>query len=258
MPEHHHKSPLENDEDLSKYTVTSRTEIRAVLKYLKVNNTRVSVYFNHGETFFLSAVVAISADESELIIDAGSDDAVNRRALNADKLICHSSQGNIKIHFVLDGVDPTKYEGRHAFLGNVPESLVRLQRREHLRLTPPVANPLKCNIPIKEADDSTRFIDATIADISAGGLALVLPPGEQQFETDMLLSNCLIDLPNVGRVTTTIRVCSAYDVTLANGKILKRSGCQFIKLPDAMASLIQRYIIQVERERRNRGNRETP
>lgn len=248
-------APLEDGVDISKYMVHSRTEIRAILGFMKTNKTQVSVSFNDGEDFFLSSVVGITADGSEFMLDAGSDEVMNKRVLRTDKLICDSNQGNVKIHFVLQGVDPTKHEGHSAFLANVPESLVRLQRREFLRLTPPVVNPLKCEIPIQDADGSTRFITATVADISAGGLSLVLPPDEPQFETDMLLAKCCLDLPDIGKVVTTMRVRSVYDMTLANGKVLKRSGCQFIKLPDAMASLIQRYIIQVERDRRARGNR---
>jgi len=248
-------SPLD-DEAFSKYTVDSATEIRAVLNFLRASNERVTVYLNHGEEFFLTSVVALSADGSELILDASSDEITNKRILRADKLICNSSQSKVKIHFIVHGVDPTKFEGRSAFLGNLPEALIRLQRREFLRLSPPVANPLKCSIPLQDADGATRFIEATVADLSEGGLALVLPPGEPALQTEMLLSDCRIDLPNIGKVTATMRVRSAYDVTLPNGKILKRSGCQFIKLPDAIASLIQRYIIQLERERRARGNRE--
>jgi len=42
-------------------------------------------------------------------------------------------------------------------------SQVRLQRRDFFRLKPPVANPLKCQIPILAADGSNRLIAATVA-----------------------------------------------------------------------------------------------
>lgn len=256
MPEHSNILPLDDDEELRKYTVEAKTEIAAVFNFLRTNNERVTVYFHHGDDFFLSSVVAITADGSELVLDACSDDEKNKRVLRAEKLTCISSQGKVKIQFVVHGVDPTKFEGRSAFLGNVPEALVRVQRREFLRMKPPVANPLKCDILIQEADGSSRSIIASVADISAGGVALVLPANEPHLEIGALLSNCLIDLPNVGKVKAAIQVCSAYDVHLGSGKILKRSGGKFIKLPDAMTSLIQRYIIQVDRERRSRSDRD--
>jgi len=245
---------LEDDEDLySKYTVHSKTEILLILNAMRASNTLVTAHFNHGKEFLLTSVVGVSADGNDLILDVGSNAEINKRVLQTDKLACNSSHGKVKIQFIINGVDPTKFEGRNAFLGNVPETLIRLQRRDFYRMSTPVASPLKCHIPLQESDGSTRFIVATVVDVSGGGLALVLPQEEHQFDTDMLLSACRIDLPKIGTVTATMRVRSNYDVTLASGKILKRSGCQFVKLPDSMASMIQRYIIQVERERKARG-----
>lgn len=245
-------SALEEDDEFSKYTVHAKTEILHILNSMRASNALVTVHFNHGKDFLLTSVIGISADGSTVILDVGSNAEMNNRALQTDKLTCNSSQGKVKIQFTLDGVDPTMFEGRKALLGNVPKTLVRLQRRDFYRLTAPLANPLICHIPIQEADGSTRTIGATVVDISGGGLAMVLPPEEHNFETDTLLSNCRMDLPNVGTVNATMRVRSIFDVTLASGKILKRSGCQFIKLPGAMVTMIQRYIIQVDRERKGR------
>jgi len=243
----------EDDDAFSKYTVHSKTEILHILNSMRASNALVTVHFNHGKDFLLTSVVNVSADGSTVILDVGSNAEMNKRVLQTDKLICNSSQGKIKIQFVLNGVDPAKFDGRNAFLGDVPDSLVRLQRRDFYRLSTPVASPLKCYIPIQDADGSARTIEATVVDISGGGLAVVLPPEDHAFETDKLLSNCRIDLPNVGTVIATMRVRSIYDVTLASGKILKRSGCQFVSLPGAMVTMLQRYIIQVDRERKARG-----
>jgi len=45
-------------------------------------------------------------------------------------------------------------------------------------------------------------------------------------------------------------VRSTYDVSLKNGTISHRAGCQFINLPISIESEIQRYIFRVERDRR--------
>ena len=244
---------LEDDALSSKYTIHSKSEILHILNSMKASNALVTVHFNQSKDFLLTSLVRISPDGSDVVLDAGSNAEMNKRLLLTDQLTCNSSQGKVKIRFVLDGVDPTKFEGRSAFLANVPETLVRLQRRDFYRLTTPVASPIKCHIPILEADGSARFITSTVVDISGGGLALVLPPEEHVFETDRLLANCRVDLPNIGKLTATMRVRSVCDVALASGKILKRTGCQFIRLPDAMGSTIQRYIIHMERERNAKG-----
>lgn len=47
----------------------------------------------------------------------------------------------------------------------------------------------------------------------------------------------------------TLRIQSTFEVTLKNGNKSLRSGCQFINLHPSMQSLIQRYIIKLERKR---------
>ena len=44
-----------------------------------------------------------------------------------------------------------------------------------------------------------------------------------------------------------LRSCASVNSTVA-----KRAGCQFVDLPGQMLTLIQRYIIRVERERKAR------
>ena len=243
------KSALETNDDYSKYEVQSKTEILYILKTMMESGALITVYFNHGNDFLLTSLLSIAADGSTLVLDFGSNAEMNRRALESDKLTCISSQGKVKIQFVLDGVDLAKFEGRNGFLGNVPETLVRLQRRDYYRLTTPVGNPLLCHIPL-EAGGAATTVAATILDISGGGVAFVVPPEIREIETDKELPNCRIDLPNVGTVIVALRVRNIHDLTLPNGRIQKRCGCQFLKLPGPMSTMIQRYIIHVDRERK--------
>ena len=245
-------SARDDEDEFARFTVHSKTEIRYILNAMRESNSLVTVHFDHGNHFLLTSVVSVSDSGNDLILDCGSNAEMNKRVLQTDKLNCSSVHDKVKIQFTLHGVDPTKFDGRQALLADLPVTLIRLQRRDFYRMTTPVGNPLKCQIPIPLPDGGKRTIEATVADIGAGGLALVLPPEEHVFETDMLLSNVRIDLPHIGLVTVSIRVRSNYDLALASGKTLKRSGCQFINLPPSMAALIQRYIIQVERDRKAR------
>jgi c-di-GMP-binding flagellar brake protein YcgR len=53
-------------------------------------------------------------------------------------------------------------------------------------------------------------------------------------------------------VTATLRVRSIFEFSTRSGAKHKRAGCQFIDLPGPMLTLIQRYIIRIERERKAR------
>ena len=53
-------------------------------------------------------------------------------------------------------------------------------------------------------------------------------------------------------MTGTIVVRSVFESVTRTGVKSKRAGCEFVKLPGSMLTLIQRYIIKVERERKAR------
>ena len=170
-------------------------------------------------------------------------------------LSCISTKDKVKIQFSLLGVVPIKHKGCDALLGEVPDSLVRLQRREFYRLATPKANAIKTMLPMKQVDGSIKTLPVVVADISAGGVRLNLPQDNVSLEVDEQFIGVSINLLDVGIVTADLQVRNIYDVTMPNGKSHKSAGCQFIKLTGPMMTkLIQRYIMQIERERKVRGD----
>lgn len=239
-------------DDYSKFLLHSKKEILFILRAMREKGALVTVYFNKGNDFLLTTLLAISADGSSMLLDPGSNAEMNRKALASDKLIFIATHDKVKIQFSVRQLAQAEFEGREAFRAAVPEELLRLQRREFYRLTTPVANPIRCMIPVKMADGSKTTVEATVIDISGGGLAVMVPPESLEFETDHLFENCRIELPDVGTVLASMRVRNIFEITLRSGVKTKRAGCQFIDLPGHMLNLIQRYIIRVERERKAR------
>lgn len=234
----------------SQYLLGSRNEIVAVLRALRADHARITVYFNAGRDFLLTTLVALEDDA--VILDYGSDPAMNRRALEADKLFCATQQDRIKIQFILRGVSEISYEGRPAFRAGYPDTLLRLQRREFFRLTVPVARPLRCIVPYIDADGNRAQMAIHVLDISGGGMAVMTPPEGIGFESGAEFPNCRLELPEVGTIVATVRICTVFEMTLRNGNVVRRAGCQFVHLPGQMMTLVERYIIKVERERKAR------
>jgi flagellar brake protein len=242
--------PLLEPADYSEYLLHGKSEILFVLRGIMASTDRITINFNEGRDFLLSAVIAV--DDDGLTLDYGSTHEMNQKALKADKVFCITRHEKVRIQFVLRGLRQIDYQGRPAFRAALPDSVLRLQRREYYRLTTPIVNPLKCQIPITQADGSSSTILVNIVDISGGGIAIMVPPPDVPFETGAKLANCKIDLPEVGTLIATLQVRSIFDVTLRSGTQVKRAGCQFVKLPGPMLTLVQRYIIKVERERKAR------
>lgn len=239
-------------DDYGKYLLHSKKEIIFILRAMRDKGALITVYFNQGSDFLLTTLLSVSADGNAMLLDPGSNAEMNRKALASEKLVFIATHDKVKIQFTVKHLARTEYEGREAFRAAIPEELLRLQRREYYRLTAPIAHPLRCTIPVNLADGSKSTIETTVIDISGGGLGVMVPPEGVEFETDHLFENCRIELPEVGTVQATLRVRNVFEFTLRSGAKTKRSGCQFVELPGHMMTLIQRYIIRVERERKAR------
>jgi c-di-GMP-binding flagellar brake protein YcgR len=98
-----------------------------------------------------------------------------------------------------------------------------------------------------------RAIDVSLLDISGGGVGLMAPLDVAGLlEKGQMLEDCKIMLPNEGLLVVTLCVRNLFDVTTRGGARYVRVGCEFIGLPAARLSAVQRYIIQSERERKAR------
>lgn len=246
----HAPEPLLEPADYTKYLLRTRNEVLFVLRSLMTTVDRITVYFNDGKDFLLTTVIAV--DDDGVTLDYGSNAEMNERAQQTDKLFCVTSHDKVRVQFLLRGVRRVQAADGPAFRAALPDSILRLQRREYYRLTTPIAKPLKCRIPVEMPDGTERVFEVTVIDISGGGLAVMTPPAGLDFRPDMEFPNCRIDLPEVGMIVATLQVRNLFDVTLRSGAQLSRAGCQFINLPGSMLTLIQRYIIKVERERKAR------
>lgn len=246
---------LEQPDDYSRYLLHSRTEILAVLRTLIQKGAMVTVYFDGGRSFLLTSLLTLTADNSEIVFDPSSDPEMNQRALRADRLIFTTMIDRVKVQFSLGKLEEARFEGRPALRGGVPATLLRLQRREYFRLSTPIANPLKCQLPMTRADGSVLALDIPLLDISGGGVGLMAAQEQEVlFPTEAIFAETRIALPDEGVLVSTLRVRNTFDVVTRSGTRYLRVGCEFVDLPGSRLTMIQRYITRIERERKARLN----
>ncbi|MDP1527319.1 MAG: flagellar brake protein [Rhodocyclaceae bacterium] len=237
--------------ELGQYMLRTHAEIQVVLRGLCDRVSQITVFFNEGEDMLLTTLAEVGDDH--LILDYGPSNEINHRSLAVEKHFCVSMLDKVRVQFILRGFSKVEHEGRPAFRCALPDEVLRLQRREFYRMVTPIMRPLKCTMPIHLADGRMQLHEAGIFDISVGGLGVSVPADKGiPFGRDMVLPGCRIELPEVGFVVGTLCVRSVFNVALKSGAHMRRAGCEFIDLPGPMATLIQRYIIKVERERKAR------
>lgn len=249
----HTTSLEEPDRDYSKYLLYSRTEIRFLMRALLQKGALVTLHFEQGAAFILTALIAVSEDGNWIYLDYGGSEDMNQRALRAEKLVAATMLDKVKIQFSLSGLQATQASGRPVFAARLPETVLRLQRREFFRLTAPIANPIRCQLTLRLDSEAPRELEAPLLDISGGGVGLMMPSELQgRMQIGLRIPDCHLNLPDEGAIHATLCVRNAFNSTNRAGQAYLRVGCEFVDLPGTALTLVQRYITRIERERKAR------
>lgn len=114
------KIELMEADSYKSYLLHSATEIQFVLRGLIKSADLITAYFDDGNDFLLTAVLAV--DDDGIVLDYGASDEMNRKALAASKLSLIATHDRVKVQFSVSGVVEIVHEGRPAFRAPLPES----------------------------------------------------------------------------------------------------------------------------------------
>lgn len=252
--EHPAKLEFEQADIYSKYLLRSRTEIIFVLRAVQQKGSLITVYFNEGHSFLLTSLLEVDAERGMLVFDVSSDQEMNVRALKADHFVLNTSLDKVKVQFALKHLELTQHGGRPALRGAIPETVLRLQRREYYRLSTPIAAPVQCRLTAQRADGTSVAHELPLLDISGGGICLMVnAENKEDFRPETAFRDCRIELPEEGVLVCNLLVRNAFEVTTKTGNHHLRVGCEFDDLPGTRLSMVQRYITRIERERKARA-----
>ena len=247
---HHDLSPADRENLLARYTLYSRTEILFQLRAIQKRKLLVNLDLTGSRQIVVTSVLAVNETKNTLILDSAPGDALNHELMTGKGAEFIAQVDGVTISFVTGPVTLCEYEKLPALRITLPKSLIRLQRREHFRVPMPIAKPIKCIVP-SILEDDPEPITAHIVDIGCGGVALAETGGRLGTETGRILKNCRLLLPETDALTTSLEVRNSAQIRLQNGAFQTRLGCKFIDLPNDMAATLQRFVMDVERARRN-------
>jgi flagellar brake protein len=246
---------LDNDfrtSDLDQYRIFSRREILSLLRSIKNHNQLVSLMISGGSEAIVTSILSIDEANNLLVVDSAPSELLNDHIAVSKKITFETVLEQIRIVFHTDHIDRCTFDNLPAFCLPIPESVIRLQRREFYRVATPVANPVRCIIPLKDDEGNTVVVTTTLYNISAGGVALVDDKKILDNTIGHIVTGCRLDLPGGTPITVTLQVRSSLDLTLSTGRSIRRLGCMFIDLPASQLAAVQRYITKLERERNSR------
>ncbi len=235
----------------SSFAVNSRVEILFLLRELEQHDVLINLRIQRSSTSIITSILEVNEVSNTLIFDCAQDEALNRRLTAGDGADISACLEGVNIAFVTGRIEMCEFDDRPALRASIPKTLIRLQRREYFRIALPIVKPVVCTIP-PAPESGAAPLTTHVMDMGCGGVSIIEEAGKASLSVGQVLPECRIVLPEVGTVTTTLEVRNIAQIPLRNGTSKTRYGCRFVNLPGAMSNLLQRYIMKLERERRNR------
>lgn len=235
-----------DNDDLNAFRVRSRREVIALLRSIGERNQLVRMVINQGQDTIVTSILHIDETNDTVLLDCAPTAIMNQRVLDSEKLSFETVLQNIRILFNSTAADSCTHEGLPAFLIPLPTSVVRLQRREFYRVSTPVTNPVHCTFSVK-TEDEVIPVTTTLHNISGGGISVVDEKKLIDASIGRIYQRCRLDLPG-GAVTVDLQIRNLLEVTLTNGKIVHRIGCEFVDPSNGTLGAVQKYITKLERD----------
>lgn len=230
-------------------TLAAPLEIAALLRELRDRRVAVKLHRTAGDSGLVSLVVDVEPGNARVAFD-GSRSGAGHAALDGAVLEVDAEMDGIRIHFAAGPAESARLDGHDVLVAPLPASVLRVQRRAEFRIETPLAEPLYCRTEGGASTDGaeSRF---KVYDLSATGLALAWPKGLPEPAPGTRLESCRIDLPGCGVLHAALEVVDLRDRRTAAGS-RRLVGCRFRELAGPSATVLQRYIINLQRERRAR------
>ncbi|MHB1052962.1 MAG: flagellar brake protein [Thiobacillus sp.] len=230
--------------------MNTNTEILFLLGAIQKRNLLVNLDIPGSRQIVVTSIIAVNKSDNTLILDSARGDALNHELMSGKGAEFVAQLDGVSITFSTGPVSLCEYEKMPALRVALPKSLIRLQRRDNFRVPLPIANPIKCIVPSLSGSDPDP-ITAHIIDIGCGGVAIAETGGRLGTETGRILPDCKLLLPETDVVITSLEVRNSAQIRLLNGAFQTRLGCKFIDLPNDMAAMLQRFVMNIERVRRD-------
>lgn len=230
-----------------RYVVRDPRQVRALLQALIDQRATITALPDGCGQSFPSAVLELGEDS--LVLDGSPVAAFNRRAAGAGFLLCFAQVDRVQLRFRVERPRQQERDGYVAFLAALPRELHHLQRRELYRLTTSLDDAPWVCVPDPAGGEAMRW---RAADISAGGIALLLPGDQTVFALEQRCTGCVLELPEAAALALSLRVRNLVQLRRADGLEQVRVGLCFEDLPRGADAAIQRHIFNVERRRNAR------
>lgn len=239
---------LISDPENEEFLVHSRSSIASILRNLMRENRTISAYLSTSDDMVATTILHVDADKNMVIVEPARDPKLNHIFSDTRNVLFDLKHNNVILQFLAAQTQPARFNGRSAVFLELPDKLLRLQRREFYRVAATVGENVTC--VLKDKDNTTYTIE--VEDLSLGGVGASIPinslPADMKLKPLNIYRNCSLRVPGIGNLQLDLQVRNCYEKTLASGKRIVRLGLSYVDLPSDKETLLQKYINRLQLE----------
>lgn len=232
--------------DDSPHWLHSAVEISFTLKALHKVGATLNGEIGNAAHPFVTMILDVDDDKRQIFLDAPADRVQQDRITQGGTLILRGTLDGVRVEFEVQSPRLTQFENSPAVLVKIPSRVLKVQRRGYFRVATPFDKRVTCVVALPEKITATY----PVVDIGLGGVALSARDGDAKLNIGDVYEKSKIVLPDAGELEVALQVCHTATTRREHMPPVHRYGCKFVDLRTSQETLIQRYVLLIERARR--------
>lgn len=226
------------------FLVQHRADILAILQAMAVSKVATAITFSDRAGTVDSRLLSLKPHYEELVFD-GSGIGNLVFAEGQTHVTVEAHYDYLHVRFEASHIEADTWQGKPAFRACIPKTIVRAQRRTSMRFPVPSDRPPVVSWRTGNAQDGEE-LRLRVFDMSFGGVSLVLQDRRIPIATGEMLSDCRLELPQLGAVSLDLQVAYVDEMSRESG--WRRAGCRFSGLSLLALERVRDYVLSLERE----------
>jgi len=227
---------IDNPEN-EEFLVHSQSSIASILRNLMRDRSTISAFLPNSDDVVATSVLHVDLDKKMVILDATKETRLNNQFSNSSNVLFDLKQNSVILQFSAKQTQPARFNGESAVYIELPERLLRLQRREFFRVASISDTNVSC--VIKDAQGTHKL---EVEDLSLGGIGVLLDDELLEVKQFRVFHDCEIRIPGFASLEMDLQIRNCFEKTLGSGRKVRRLGLSYVNLSADQENLLQKYI----------------
>lgn len=233
----------------SAFLVRGQDTIISKLAILRKNKCLIRVAFGEDGDSFITTILDINKNNRNIIFCYGPPRNLTDKLYHSSKIVFETEYHGIKVSFTSNKMTEIRYQGAAVYTAPLPDSLLWLEARDYYRVRIPLSKPSYCLVTPNTPDQDP--VKLRLCDISLTGFSILDNSNDMtmQMDPNMQFKNCKLLLP-AQEVNVSFEVRHRFVIKQGHVTRAEKIGCKFLNSSPAFESIVQSYMLQIEREYR--------